>query len=66
MLRWEVLQWPVPLVCGALAVILSKSDEYLAMARNNSRALMAKFLLRQNAQSIGMADIFQGEGMPKI
>jgi len=55
-----------PLVCGALAVILSKSDEYLAMARNNSRALMAKFLLRQNAQSIGMANIFQGEGMPKV
>lgn len=55
-----------PLVCGALAAILSKSDEYIAMPRNNSRALMAKFLLRQNAKSIGMNTIFQGEGMPYV
>ncbi|UII75831.1 S8 family serine peptidase [Flagellimonas sp. HMM57] len=55
-----------PLVCGALAAILSKSTEYIAMPRNKSKALMAKFLLRKNAQSIGMDAIYQGEGMPSL
>ncbi|MEM7484931.1 MAG: S8 family serine peptidase [Bacteroidota bacterium] len=55
-----------PLVCGTLAAILSKSSEYVAMPRNKSRALMAKFLLRKNSQSIGMDFIYQGEGMPRV
>ncbi|MGW9686269.1 S8 family serine peptidase [Flagellimonas sp. 2504JD1-5] len=55
-----------PLVCGALAAIISKSNEYMAMPRNKSKALMAKFLLRKNALSIGMNPIFQGEGMPNV
>ncbi len=55
-----------PIVCGALAAILSKSSEYKTMPRNSSRALMAKFLLRRSAQSIGMDNKYQGEGMPRV
>ena len=54
-----------PAACGALAALLASSPGYQALT-GSARAEAARTILRNNAQSIGLAAVFQGAGMPRI
>jgi subtilisin family serine protease len=54
-----------PVACGALAALLAGSPSYLAQT-GSARAEAARTILRNNTQSIGLAAVFQGTGMPRI
>ena len=54
-----------PAACGALAALLATSPAYLALS-GSARAEAARAILRNNVQSIGLAAVFQGGGMPRI
>jgi len=53
-----------PAVCGILAVLLSRSEAYKKMPRDSKRADEAWELFRRHCIDIGLADTFQGKGMP--
>ena len=55
-----------PAACGALAVALSRSDIYRFLPRDSNRSQMALQTLIQISQSIGMAEQYEGRGMPKL
>jgi subtilisin family serine protease len=54
-----------PAACGALAALLAASPAYQALT-GSARAEAARAILRNNTQSIGLAAVFQGSGMPRI
>lgn len=54
------------LACGALAVLLSRSDAYGAMPRDATRARMARTLLEKSCRSVGLPRDSQGGGMPRV
>jgi subtilisin family serine protease len=55
-----------PSVCGALAAILSMSNSYKALGRNEMRSAEARRLLRASCRTIGMDARYEGFGMPTI
>lgn len=55
-----------PAACAALATILSRSDEYKSLPRNQERSVVAIRILRQNCQSIGLDPAYEGHGMPQV
>ena len=54
-----------PAACGALATLLAASPSYQASS-GTARAESARAILRNNLQSIGLAAVFQGGGMPRV
>ena len=54
-----------PVACGALAALLAASPTYQSLT-GSARAEAARAILRNSAQSIGLATAFQGAGMPRI
>jgi subtilisin len=55
-----------PAVCGALAVALAGSTAYAAEPRAKSRSDLAKQLLRNICQDVGLALPMQGLGVPLL
>jgi subtilisin len=53
-------------VCGALAVILSKSAKYKALPRDRSRAEAARRLLIKHCKSLYLKKQYQGHGLPHV
>lgn len=54
-----------PAACGALAVRLSQSAQYLATPRDLTRANLAKRIFRDSCRDISLAARFQGRGLVK-
>ena len=54
-----------PVACGTLAALLAQSETYKQLT-GSSRAEEARAILRQNCRTIGLATIFQGNGMPRL
>ncbi|HEX2443902.1 MAG TPA: S8 family serine peptidase [Vicinamibacterales bacterium] len=54
-----------PAACGALAVLLATAPDYQALT-GSARAEKARSILRDNCQSIGLAIVFQGRGVPRV
>lgn len=54
-----------PVACGTLARALSKNAAYRAMDRNIHKAEMARAVLHQLCNSIGLDRDFEGRGVPK-
>jgi subtilisin family serine protease len=54
-----------PAACAALASVLSRSKFYKTLPRNQARADVARRLLRQSCQSIGLDSKYEGQGMPQ-
>ena len=52
-----------PAACGALAVLLSGSDQYKNLPRDESRAAMARTILRARCRDIGLKAEYQGHGV---
>ena len=55
-----------PVVCGASAAILSKNADYKSMPRDETRAQMAKELIKQSCTSVGLKTEYEGAGVPKV
>jgi subtilisin len=55
-----------PAVCAALAVLLSRSSDYMALTRDETRSAAARRILRQSCRDIGLASDFQGRGVPTV
>jgi subtilisin family serine protease len=55
-----------PAVCAALAVLLARSPAYGALPRDETRAHLAREILRQSCREVGLAAVFQGRGVPKV
>lgn len=55
-----------PAACGALAVMLSRDDEYQKMRRDQTRAEMARAILRRRCRDLGFSKEHQGYGVPDI
>ena len=53
-----------PLACGALAAMLSISTNYKKLPRDETRAAMARKILRDSCRDIGLDSDFQGRGVP--
>jgi subtilisin len=53
-----------PAACGALAVLLSQDTAYQTMPRDETRAEMARTILRRRCQDIGLEPDYQGRGVP--
>lgn len=54
-----------PAACGAIAAMLAKEDDYLAMPRDIMRAETARQLFRAKSIDIGLSTIYQGRGIPQ-
>ena len=55
-----------PAACGALAAALATSGAYLALARNRTRAEMARSIFTEMCRDIGLRSEFQGHGVPSL
>ena len=55
-----------PAVCGILATILSNRDDYKSLPRDEKRAALARQILEQSCQSIGLQPQYEGLGMPRL
>lgn len=55
-----------PSVCGALAVLLSQSDEYKSLRRDEVRTAYARRLLLKSCRDVDMAAAFVGRGVPTV
>lgn len=53
-----------PAACGALAILLSQDADYRAMPRDETRAEMARIILRRRCRDIGLDSDYQGRGVP--
>jgi len=53
-----------PAACAALAVILSKDATYKSMPRDSSRSRQAALLLAQHCKPFGLAQKYEGRGLP--
>lgn len=53
-----------PIATGTLARALAQDAAYLATGRDVTRAAMARFKLQDICRTIGLAPIFQGDGIP--
>lgn len=51
-----------PIVCGALAVLLSRSPAYKALPRDISRTQAARSLLQGALRDIGLPPVYEGRG----
>jgi subtilisin family serine protease len=54
-----------PAVCGALAALLAVSTTYQALS-GSARAEEARAILRSHCKSVGLAAVFQGNGIPRV
>ena len=54
-----------PAACGSLAAILAGSPAYRTLS-GSARAEQARTLLRTSCRTIGLAAVFQGNGMPRV
>lgn len=54
-----------PVACAAIAAMLARDAEYLAMPRDIMRAERARSLFRAHTKDIGLAAIYQGRGVPQ-
>jgi len=55
-----------PAVCAAAAVLLSRDNDYRALARDIVRAERARSILLANCRDTGLARNFQGRGIPRL
>jgi subtilisin family serine protease len=55
-----------PLVCGALASLLSCNAQYKNLPRDFTRSAMASEVLKENCYDIGLNKEFQGLGIPHV
>lgn len=55
-----------PAACGLLAVILSTTQGYSTLPRDQGRAEMARARLKASCQDLGMKAIYQGQGIPNV
>jgi subtilisin family serine protease len=56
-----------PVVCGALAALLAVSPTYKALAGvGYARAEEARAILRHHCKTVGLAAVFQGNGIPRV
>ncbi len=55
-----------PAACASLAAVLSESAEYKNLPRDETRAELAKSLLRNTSRDIGLHSDFQGRGIPLV
>ncbi|WP_414584896.1 S8 family peptidase [Scytonema sp. PCC 10023] len=55
-----------PIICAALAVILSATPDYLSLPRDSSRSSKARDLLRSNCRDLGLNLHYQGHGILEI
>jgi subtilisin len=53
-----------PAACGALAALLSQDTDYQTMPRDQTRAEMARTILRRRCRDIGLEPDYQGRGVP--
>jgi subtilisin family serine protease len=53
-----------PAACAAVAVLLSQDPDYPRMPRDETRAEMARNILRRNCRDIGLDPHYQGSGVP--
>jgi hypothetical protein len=53
-------------ICGALAVLLSRNGSYQALPRDARRAAQARAILQKACREIGLADEFEGYGVPDL
>jgi subtilisin family serine protease len=53
-----------PAVCGTLAAILSLHPVYRSLPRDQTRAEMARSILRQSCRDVDLGSDFQGAGVP--
>jgi subtilisin len=54
-----------PVACGALAALLADSASYKSLT-GAARAEEARAILRENCQTIALATVFQGRGLPQL
>ncbi len=52
-----------PAACGALAALLSGNNQYKNLPRDESRAAMARTILRTSCRDIGLKAEYQGRGV---
>ena len=55
-----------PAVCGVLAVLLSKDEEYKALPPDAARTMAARNLLAQHSVTFGLPVKFEGRGLPTV
>jgi subtilisin len=55
-----------PAACGTLAVILSQDARYRGLPRDISRTNAARHLLASHCKSIGLAQQYEGRGVPTV
>lgn len=55
-----------PVVCGALAAILSADQAYLSLPRNVARSEQARAILRALCRDLRLAARYQGRGIPRV
>lgn len=55
-----------PVVCAALAVVLSRTPAYRALPRDVSRSNAARSLLNGMLRDIGLPPSYQGRGLPSL
>lgn len=55
-----------PVVCGALAAILSADQSYLGLPPNVTRSEHARAILRLRCQDLRLAARYQGRGIPRV
>ena len=55
-----------PVVCGALAAILSGEPGYRALPRNVTRSEQARAILRARCGDLRLAARYQGRGIPRV
>jgi subtilisin len=55
-----------PAATGVVAILLAEDANFRSMPRDRSRAARARAVLRSSCVSLGLAERFQGAGMPRL
>lgn len=55
-----------PVACGALALALAASPQYLGLPRDLTRAAQARAVLEEICRDVGLATEYQGRGVPTV
>ena len=55
-----------PVVCGALAALLSQDSAYRALPRNAQRTGAARRILEEAMRAVGLPAEYEGRGMPRL
>jgi subtilisin family serine protease len=58
--------YAAPMVCGLLAAVLARDDEYRALPRNLDRANKARAILKGLCVKTGLASEYEGDGLPRV